>query len=211
MAVYAKCRETGVAWAKAFSLPENLVYAVLQVESSCNPKARSPLTRYGYAYGIAQILESTGRAYGLSVEDLYNPEKAIPVCAQILANDFAYFGDIYLAIAAYHAGRKAVNRYKPCLPPPSFGELITGGSSTVDYVKRVCRVAGLPFDACIAGQSSKPPQQQDNDQPEIKPGNGNSGGLGSLIGGSVLFSRKTFVVALVVLLSIFALSKIIKK
>jgi len=81
-------------------------------ESSWNPQAVGPMTRYGRAKGLSQFIPGTGRAYGLETdEDFHNPEKSIPAQARYMADLKKRFGGSdELALAAYNMGPTALQR-----------------------------------------------------------------------------------------------------
>ena len=72
-----------------------------------------------------QLMPDTARFLG--VEDSFNPQENIFAGTQHLAELISDLGDVDLALAAYNAGKDAVNRYQG-IPP--FHE-------TQQYVKRV--------------------------------------------------------------------------
>ncbi|WP_454253516.1 transglycosylase SLT domain-containing protein [Pseudomonas sp. Marseille-Q7302] len=81
-------------------------------ESSWNPEAVGPMTKYGQARGLAQFIPGTGKAYGLETEeDFHNPDKAIPAQARYMADLKKRFGGSEeLALAAYNMGPTALQR-----------------------------------------------------------------------------------------------------
>ena len=105
-----------------YVLPEELIRAVMHVESNFNPHA---VSRKG-AVGLMQLMPSTATRMG--VTDPFDPRQNVlggVRLLRILANRFE--GDQTLTLAAYNAGEAAVLKYGG-IPP--FAE-------TQRYVKRV--------------------------------------------------------------------------
>ncbi len=108
--------------ATLYQIPEELVRAVIRVESDFDPRAVSPAN----ARGLMQLVPET--AERMMVSDSFDPRQNIfggVRYLRVLANLFN--GDIELTIAAYNAGENAVMRYGG-IPP--FQE-------TQDYVVKV--------------------------------------------------------------------------
>jgi soluble lytic murein transglycosylase-like protein len=92
--------------ATLYQIPEQLVRAVIKVESDYDPRAIS----VSGARGLMQLMPDT--ASRLEVRDIDDPRENIfggVRFLRILANDFN--GDLSLTIAAYNAGGEAVMRY----------------------------------------------------------------------------------------------------
>ena len=87
-----------------------LVKAVIQVESGEDPGATS---RKG-AKGLMQLMPGT--AQHLGVDDPYEPSANVRGGVQYLSQMYQRFGRIDLALAAYNAGPKAVERHRG-IPP----------------------------------------------------------------------------------------------
>ena len=92
--------------ATLYQIPEQLVRAVIKVESDYDPRAVS----VSGARGLMQLMPDT--ASRLEVHDIDDPRENIfggVRFLRILANDFN--GDLELTIAAYNAGGEAVMRF----------------------------------------------------------------------------------------------------
>ena len=90
----------------------NLVRAVIQAESAFNPWARS----HKGAMGLMQLMPATAREYG--VLDPYNPIENIRAGVAYLKQLLVRFANnVELALAAYNAGPRAVERYGTTVPP----------------------------------------------------------------------------------------------
>jgi soluble lytic murein transglycosylase-like protein len=105
-----------------FKVDFALVKAVMHVESSFNPYARS---RKG-ALGLMQLLPETAKRHG--IQDVYDPARNIEAGVRHLR----YLSDTfnnkqYLVIAAYNAGENAVRQHRG-IPPYQ---------ETQSYVRRV--------------------------------------------------------------------------
>jgi soluble lytic murein transglycosylase-like protein len=110
--------------ATLYQIPEQLVRAVIRVESDYDPRAVS----VAGARGLMQLMPDT--ADRLQVRDINDPRENIfggVRYLRILANTFN--GDLELTVAAYNAGEEAVIRYGG-IPP--FAE-------TRDYVVKVTK------------------------------------------------------------------------
>lgn len=129
-----------------YQLPEELIRAVMKVESDCDPRA----TSHAGAQGLMQLMPET--AARMQVRDAYDPRENIFGGARylrILANLFN--GDLDLTLAGYNAGEGAVARHGGIPPYPE----------TQDYVVRV-RTYYAAYrssrDVVAASQTSVPPR-----------------------------------------------------
>lgn len=92
--------------AALYQIPEELVRAVIKVESDFDPSALSPQN----ARGLMQLIPAT--AERMLVTDIFDPRQNIfggTRYLRVLANLFN--GDLELTIAAYNAGEGAVLRH----------------------------------------------------------------------------------------------------
>ena len=113
------------AEARAQSLDPALVHAVVTVESSYDPAARSQKG----AMGLMQLMPATARS--LQVSDPYDPAENLRGGTTYLRRLLDRFGgDLELALAGYNAGPEAVDRYRGLPPYPE----------THGYVDRVLRL-----------------------------------------------------------------------
>jgi soluble lytic murein transglycosylase-like protein len=86
--------------AAVVAVPEALVHAVMQQESSCQPLARS---RVG-ARGLMQIMPANAARLGVTRSDLWIPAKNILAGVRLLAVLLRHYrGDIISALVAYNA------------------------------------------------------------------------------------------------------------
>ena len=101
-----------VEHASRHSLQPDFVRAVIQAESAFNPRARSPKG----AMGLMQLMPSTAAEY--RVANAYDPAENIRAGVAYLKSLLTRFSDdVSLALAAYNAGPKAVEKYGNAVPP----------------------------------------------------------------------------------------------
>ncbi len=123
------------------SLPEALLRSIVQQESAGNPCAVSPKG----ALGLMQLMPET--AAQLGVEDPLNPEANLAAGSLFLQQLLGrYAGDLTLALAAYNAGPRRVDRAGgiPDIP------------ETRDYVRNVLRRMSETALASLSGIQPSP-------------------------------------------------------
>jgi soluble lytic murein transglycosylase-like protein len=125
-----------------YGLAPALVLALMATESNFDPLAQSPRQ----AQGLMQLIPDTARRFG--VRDVFDPAQNIRGGMAYLRWLLAYFeGDMALALAAYNAGERAVERYRG-VPPYAETRL---------YVRRIlAQLNGRrehPFDARVTAPS----------------------------------------------------------
>jgi hypothetical protein len=108
--------------AAKYEIEPDLIHAVIKTESNGNQRA---VSRKG-AMGLMQLMPST--AYDMNVVNPFNPEENIEGGTKYLRQLLEKFnGDLTLALAAYNAGPKTVEKYGN-VPPIS---------ETKQYVKKI--------------------------------------------------------------------------
>jgi len=128
------------------NLDPYLVAALVAQESNFDPVVRSRAN----AYGLMQILPSTGRSYArklgvrpFSTRRLTEAEVNVRLGTQIFADSIRKFGGVHFALAAYNAGDRRVlawQRERPGLPQDEFIDDIPF-PETQNYVKRILGTA----------------------------------------------------------------------
>lgn len=94
-------------------IDENLVRAIIEVESNFDPKAVSPKD----CKGLMQLHPDTARRFG--VKDIFDPTENIQGGIRYLQFLIDHFDDnLELAVAAYNAGENAVDKYNGVPPYP---------------------------------------------------------------------------------------------
>lgn len=106
--------------ARKYGIPTDLFNRLVQQESNWNPKALSPVG----AIGLAQLMPQTAKRLGVNPRD---PKQNLDGGARYLKQQYQKFGSWRLALAAYNAGPKAVEKYSG-VPPYS---------ETRNYIKKI--------------------------------------------------------------------------
>jgi membrane-bound lytic murein transglycosylase D len=123
-------------------VPVELV-SVAAVESGLNPRAASPAG----AKGLWQFMKSTARVYGLRVErgtdERTDSKRSTEAAARHLRDLFVAFQDWHLALAAYNAGRGAINKVVTRTGGADFWELARGGHLPGETKRFVPKVIAL--------------------------------------------------------------------
>ena len=89
--------------ARAQNIDPSLIRALIQTESSGNPKAVSGKG----AVGLGQLMPATAKSLGVS--DPTDPKQAIPAIAALLNENLTRYGNVQDALRAYHGGTDQKN------------------------------------------------------------------------------------------------------
>jgi soluble lytic murein transglycosylase len=124
--------------AERHGVPEQLVSAVIRVESGFNPRAVSPKG----ARGLMQLMPETASILG--VRDSFDPGENIDGGVRHLRGLLERYGNnLPLVLAAYNAGEGAVNTHGGIPPYPE----------TRAYVGRILSMLGGESVAALAGST----------------------------------------------------------
>lgn len=95
---------------KQYGINPAWVKAIAEVESSFDPKAVGPSTRFGRAEGLLQLMPATAKALG--VKNSFDPKQAIQGASKLLkqlGNTYGTYNDERLLFAAYNSRPALVN------------------------------------------------------------------------------------------------------
>ena len=112
-----------------YGVDPDLVHAVILTESAYVPDAQS----HKGAMGLMQLMPATARLLG--VDDPWDPRQNIDGGVRYLRKLLRHYDDVELALAAYNAGRKAVERYGNVIPP--FKETQTYVARAFSYMDKL--------------------------------------------------------------------------
>jgi membrane-bound lytic murein transglycosylase D len=134
-------------------LPQELAYLAL-VESSFRPDAKSSKG----AVGLWQFIPNTARAYGLRidqwVDERRDPERATRAASAYLKELHDYYGQWYLAAAAYNAGPGTIDRVLRSSRAKNFWRIKARLSQeTRDYVPKLIAIATIAAQPELFGLS----------------------------------------------------------
>ncbi len=120
----------------AQQIPPELVW-LAEVESSFNPRARSPVG----AAGMFQLMPATAKDNGLALrpdDERLEPEKSAKAAAEYLHRLYQRFGDWSLVLAAYNAGEGRVQNLLDARKTKTFDGIATRlPAETQMYVPRI--------------------------------------------------------------------------
>ena len=121
--------------ARANGVDPLLVHSVIRAESAYNPFAVSSKG----ARGLMQLMPSTARTLG--VTDSFDPKQNIEAGVRYLKQLQDLYHDDRLALAAYNAGPRAVDRFHTSVPP--FPETQQYVKKVGTYYKEAQKAAGI--------------------------------------------------------------------
>ena len=143
-------------------VPYELLMGIAQTESSFNPAAVGPKTKYGTAKGMFQMIDSTAHRYG--VQDQFDPAQEADGAARYVSDLMRrYNGNAELAAAAYNAGEGNVDKYLSGRAPLP--------AQTQAYVPKVLGHASQ-FGGAPVAQQAQPQQPQQASNPIVPPPEG---------------------------------------
>jgi hypothetical protein len=103
--------------ATQYNVPAGVLAAIMIVESSGNPNARSGVG----AIGLMQVMPGTARTVcGISnANSLFDPQTNINCGAQVIATELGRFNNLNLAFAAYNGGSGSNGMSSRCTGDPN--------------------------------------------------------------------------------------------
>lgn len=108
-----------------YRLPDGLLKSVAITESSGNPNALGPKTKYGQAQGLFQLMPGTAKDLGLRGNDAFDPVKSAQAAAKYLAQLMKMNGgDLEKTLASYNYGIGNVQKYGMALLPKETREYV---------------------------------------------------------------------------------------
>ena len=127
--------------APEYGISPRLALAVIRAESNFDPKARSPKN----AQGLMQLIPETSARF--NVRKPFDSAQNVRGGLAYLRWLLAYFkGDVKLAVAAYNAGERAVERYRGV---PPYAET----RAYVERIRKEYRYAIHPYDGSVTEPS----------------------------------------------------------
>lgn len=115
-----------------YNVDPSLLRSLIMTESSGNPNAVGPETKWGRAQGLAQMIPDTQKRLGIT--DPFDPEQSIMGAARLLDENLKRYGNLDEAVMAYHGGTNKAN----------------WGPKTKDYLKKIRGGMGQPQETQVA-------------------------------------------------------------
>jgi hypothetical protein len=148
--------------AKAHNIDPLLVQSVIQVESNYNHYAISPKG----AEGLMQLMPGTARMLGVS--NSFDPAENIEAGVKYLRYLQGVYQDDRLALAAYNAGPKAVDRYKGAPPYAETQDYVNQVGKRYRTAKEVEAVAKNAAQAAAAARASEIERPAEEQHPKLE-------------------------------------------
>jgi membrane-bound lytic murein transglycosylase D len=125
---------------KKFNVPDDFKYLAVAENGF------SYITSPAGAVGFWQILEGTGKEYGLEineeVDERYHTEKATEVACKFLLDSYKAYGNWTMVAASYNAGRKGMERQIVRQGESSYYDLLLN-EETARYVFRILAIKAI--------------------------------------------------------------------
>lgn len=132
--------------ARVWPVPRELVLAVIQRESACNPRA---VSRVG-AIGLMQVMPFNAERLGLRREDLHDPARNILAGTRLLAALLKHYrGDLVSTLVAYNARPRKLGA-----PIPENGETPAYVRAVLGFYRGYLEAAGARLRSPSAAASS---------------------------------------------------------
>lgn len=126
-----------------YNLPAGLLNSLAITESSGDPNAVGPKTKYGQAKGLFQFVDGTAKEMGLSGNDVFDPVKSAQAAAKYLSQLMKMNGgDLEKTLASYNWGVGNVQKYGMGLMP----------QETRNYVPKV--LSNMPGNQTVSQETN---------------------------------------------------------
>lgn len=136
--------EAILAFGRQYNVDPRLIASLIAVESAFSPTARS----HKGAMGLGQLMPATAASLGVQP---YDPIQNIYGTVRVIRGNLDRFGwDLNLALAAYNAGKGAVERHGG-IPPYAETQLYVRSVGTLYLKMRELYPAGTPGEGLASG------------------------------------------------------------
>lgn len=140
--------EAILAFGRQYNVDPRLIASLIAVESGFSPTARS----HKGAMGLGQLMPATAASLGVSA---YDPIQNVYGTVRVIRGNLDRFGwDLNLALAAYNAGKGAVERYGG-IPPYAETQLYVRSVGKLYLKMRDLYSAGGPGEGLASGKGGQ--------------------------------------------------------
>lgn len=140
--------EAILAFGRQYNVDPRLIASLIAVESGFSPTARS----HKGAMGLGQLMPATAASLGVSA---YDPIQNVYGTVRVMRGNLDRFGwDLNLALAAYNAGKGAVERYGG-IPPYAETQLYVRSVGKLYLKMRALYAAGGPGEGLAWGRGGQ--------------------------------------------------------